>query len=441
MFAAAACCLTAIIFGIVPAIQSSAISPQGALQEGGRTDTQGRTRNRLQGCFVVAEFALAFVLLTGAGLLLRSFFNLLLTNPGFRPEHVLTMEVPLPDEAYPKAAAIRGFYQELAQRASNLPAVRSVGLTTDLPLRDETLAGMKVEGRVGYTPLTRVTWVLGNYFETMGIPLLRGRYFIPQDRVGSQPVVIISEDAAKKYWPASDAIGKRLYIDGTPGMATTIGIVGNVSGSRLVTVPTPQVYVPYLQVPSGLLEDKQTSGQSRSLTLAVRTSTDPQAMASALVAQVHSLDSQLAVGKIRTMAQVVSSSVASPKFDTFLLGLFACLALFLAAIGVYGVLAYTTVQRTHEIGIRMALGAEPTQIMRLILAHGLKLALIGVVIGVAAALGVTRLISSMIFGVTPYDRVTFVVVAAVLVTVALLACYIPARRAMRVDPMVALRYE
>ena len=440
LFAAVVCCLTAIIFGTVPAIQSSGIPPQCALQEGGRSGTPGRTRNRLQACFVVAEFALAFVLLIGAGLLLRSFFNLLQTNPGFRPDHVLTVEVPLPDEAYSKAAAIRTFYQHLAERASNLPGVRSVGITTYLPLTDDNLTVMKVEGRPGYTPVIRDTWVLANYFEAMGIPLLNGRYFTPEDRAGSQPVVVISEGTAKKYWPAGDAIGKRLYIYGTPDMATVVGIVGNVSGSQFVTATTPEVYVPYLQIPNAMLEDKRDT-PARSLALAVRTSTDPQAMAAALVAQVHSLDSQLAVGKIRTMTQVVGSSVAGPEFNTFLFGLFAVLALFLAAIGIYGVLACTTVQRTHEIGIRMALGAQRPEVFRLILGRGARLAVLGLGIGVLSAVGLTRLMASLLFGVGAMDPLTFVVVATVLVGVAMLACYIPARRAMKVDPMVALRYE
>ncbi|HEX5423483.1 MAG TPA: ABC transporter permease [Candidatus Acidoferrales bacterium] len=440
LFAAAACCLTAIIFGIVPAIQSSAISPQFALQEGGRSGTPGRTRNRLQACFVVAEFALAFVLLIGAGLLLRSFFNRLMTNQGFRPDHVLTMEVPLPALAYPKATAIRGFYEQLAQRASNLPGVRSLGITTVLPLTNDNLTVMKVEGRPGYTPVIRDTWVLGNYFEAMGIPLLNGRYFTPQDRAGSQPVVVISEGTAKKYWPAGDAIGKRLYIYGTPDTATVVGIVGSVSGSQFVTATTPEVYVPYLQVPNVMLEDKRDAS-ARSLALAVRTSTDPQAVALALVAQIHSLDSQLAVGKIRTMGQLVGSSVAGPRFNAFLFGLFACVALFLAALGIYGVLAYATVQRTHEIGIRMALGAQGTEVLRLVLGQGARLALFGLAIGLLIAVGLTRLMASLLFGVGSMDPLTFAVVAIVLVGIGMLACYIPARRATRVDPVSAMRCE
>jgi putative ABC transport system permease protein len=299
---------------------------------------------------------------------------------------------------------------------------------------------MQIQGRSGFIPSTVVTWTLGNYFSTMGIPLIKGRFIAPEDRAGSQAVVVISEGTAKKFWPGGNAIGQRVEVGGTPGMATIVGIVGDVNDGPLGTVPLPHVYVPYLQVPDGLLVDKMINF-GRLMTLAVRTSTDPSAMTSALVAQVHSFDSQLAVANIRTMTQEVNSSVAGPKFDTFLLGLFAFLALFLAAIGIYGVLAYTTAQRTHEIGIRMALGAQRTDVMRVVLGQGARLAVFGVALGVLAAFGLTRLMASLLFGVSAIDPLTFVVVAIVLVGIGTLACYIPARRAVRVDPMVALRYE
>ncbi|MGH9728061.1 MAG: ADOP family duplicated permease [Candidatus Acidiferrales bacterium] len=440
VFAAVVCCLTTIIFGIAPALQSSAISLQGSLQEAGRSGTAGHARHRLQGAFVIAEFALAFVLLIGAGLLIRSFAKLLQTSPGFQPDNILTMSVPLPQQAYPKATEIRDFYQQLAQRASDLPGVRSVVITSDLPLKSGMTVVMQIQGRPGFTPPIRVTWALGNYFTTMEIPLLKGHFFTPEDRAGSQPVVIISADTAAKFWPSGDAIGKRVEIAGTPGMATIVGVVGDVNDAPLGTTPLPHVYVPYLQVPDKLLEDKQIDF-ARLMTLAVRTSTDPTAMTSALVGQIHSLDSGLAVAEIRTMVQEVNSSVAGPKFNTFLLGLFGSLALFLAAIGIYGVLAYAMAQRIHEIGIRMALGAQRTDVMRLVLGQGAKLALIGVGVGALAALGLTRLLASLLYSVSPTDPITFVGVALVLLGVALLACYIPARRAMRVDPIVALRYE
>jgi predicted permease len=440
LFAAVVCCLTAVIFGVAPAFQSSTISLQASLQEAGRSGTPGHKRSRLQGTFVIAEFALAFVLLIAAGLLIRSFSNLLRSNPGFRPDHILTMSVPLPSETYSKAAEVRNFYEQLGQRVGNLPGVRSAAITTDLPLKGLMDSVMQIQGRPGFTPLTMVTWALGNYFAAMGIPLIQGRFFTPQDRAGSHPVVIISDVTAKKFWPGGDALGKRVGIAGTPGVATIIGIVGNVNNGPLGSVPSPHAYVPYLQLPDSVLMDKEFTA-ARSMTLVVRTSTDPSAITSAVVANVHSLDSQLAVANIRTMAEEVNSSVAGPKFDTFLLGFFAFLALFLAAIGIYGVLAYTTVQRTHEIGVRIALGAQREEVSRLILGQGARLALLGVGLGVVIAVGLTRLMASLLFGVSATDPLTFVVVATVLVGIGMLACYIPARRAMRVDPMVALRYE
>jgi putative ABC transport system permease protein len=440
LFTAGVCCLAAAIFGVAPALHSPANSLQASLQEAGRSGSPGRARSRLQGTFVIVEFALTFVLLVAAGLLIRSFSNLLRSNPGFRPDHILTMSVPLPAEAYSNAAEVRNFYQQLAQRVGNLPGVRSVAITTRLPLRGLEESVMRIQGRPGFTPAVMDDWTLGNYFTAMGIPLVQGRFFTPQDRAGSVPVVIISEETAKKFWPAGDALGQRVEIWGTPGMATIIGIVGNVNNGPLSSAPLLHAYVPYLQLPDSCLVDKEDN-VARLMTLVVRTSTDPSAMTSAVVAQVHSLDSQLAVANVRTMAEEVNSSVAGPKFDTFLLGLFAFLALFLAAIGIYGVLAYTTLQRTREIGVRVALGAQRGQVLRLILGQGARLALLGVGTGVLIAIGLTRLMASLLFGVSAMDPLTFVVVATVLVGIGMLACYLPARRAMRVDPMVALKYD
>jgi putative ABC transport system permease protein len=439
-FVAAVCCATAVIFGVAPAFQVSALSLHGSLQEGGRSGSPGRARHRLQGFFVTAEFALALLLLVGAGLLIRSFSKLLQTNPGFRPDHVLTMSVPLPDEAYPKAAQIRQFYQGIQQRIVNLPGVRSVGIVNDLPLNGVATVAMEIEGQQGSMPSVSLTWVLGNYFTTMGIPLLKGRLFTPEDRAGSQPVVIISEDAAKKFWPGQDAIGKRVETGGTPGMATIIGIVADVDDGPLGTTPLPHVYVPYLQLPDQVLEDR-TMDLARSMHVAVRTATNPDSITSAVTAQVHAVDPDIPVAHIATMDQELESSVAGPQFSTLLLGIFATMALFLAAIGIYGVLAYTITQQTHEIGIRMALGAQQRDVLRLILKQGTALALAGVGIGAVAAFLLTHLMASLLYGVSATDPVTFVGVAVLLVGVALLACYIPARRAMRTDPMVALRYE
>ena len=438
------CCVTAILFGVAPAFQISSTSLQGSLQEGGRSGTASRARHRLQGFFVTAEFALALVLLVGAGLLIRSFAKLLQTSPGFRPDHVLTMNIPLPYQGYSKAAQTRAFYQQVLERVGNLPGVKSAGISNDLPMSHVETDILQVEGRQGGTPAIRVTWALGNYLQTMGIPLLRGRGFTPEDRAGSQFVVLVSLEAAKLLWPGQDALGKRIrgggVGSGAPPWMTVVGIVGDVNDGPLNKKPKPHVYISYLQLSDALMQD-QVINEARSMNIAVRTANDPAAMTSAVTGEIHSLDANIPIAKVRTMDQDMRASVAAPKFNTFLLGIFAMVALFLAAIGIYGVLAYAVTQQTHEIGIRLALGAQQKDVLRLVLAQGAKLALVGVGIGIVAALFLTRLMATLLFGVSATDPLTFGAVALILFGVALLACYIPARRAMRTDPMVALRYE
>ena len=439
-FVAAVCCITTVVFGAAPAFQISGTSPQDALQEGGRSGSPGRARRRLQGIFVTAEFALALVLLVGAGLLVRSFGKLLQTDPGFRPSGVLTMSVPLPSSAYAKASQIRQFYQQALERISALPGVESDGASNDLPLNGTVTDAVEVEGNTGSTPATRVSWVLGDYFRTMGIPVLRGRAFTPEDRAGTQLVAVISGSAAKAMWPGRDPIGKRFRGAGQRNLLTVVGIVGDVSDSALDTKPLPHVYTPYLQVADAQMEDR-IMNVARSMNTAVRTAGNPVALTSAVTGQIHALDPDLAIAQIRTMDQDMEVSVARPKFNTFLLGIFSLAALFLAAIGIYGVLAYAIAQQTREIGIRVALGAQPRDVLRLVLRQGMRLALPGVAMGLLAAFGLTRLMSSLLYGISASDPFTFAAVGVILLAVALLACYIPARRAMRLDSMVALRYE
>jgi predicted permease len=437
-FVATVSCLTAVVFGIAPAFQVSSVHLQGSLQESGRSGTPSRARHRLQGIFVAAEFALAMILLIGAGLLIRSFSKLQETSPGFRPDHVLTMNVPLPFDGYSKAAQVRPFYQQSIERLASLPGVISAAASNDLPLESADNEVLQVEGRPSSTPGMTVTWALGDYFSTMGIPLIKGRFFTPEDRIGSQPVAVINEETAKLLWPGGDALGKRLGHPFPNMMRTVVGIVGDVNDGPLGSKPGPHFYLPYFQLPDDYIE---YGNLIIPLNLVVRTSTDPASLTSAVVAQIHSLDPGLAVAKIHTMDQEMTSSVAAPKFNTFVLGLFAFLALFLAAIGIYGVLAYAVAQQWHEIGIRMALGAQRRDVMRLILVRGARLALAGLAIGTLAAFGLTRLMASLLYGVSASDPLTFAAVAIVLLAVALAACYVPARRAMRVDPIVALRYE
>ena len=437
-FVVAVCCLTAAVFGLAPAFQVFSVRVQGSLQESGRSGTPSRARHRLQGFFVMAEFALAMILLIGAGLLLRSFSKLLRTTPGFRPDHLLTLRVPLSFEGYSKAAQVRQFYQQAIERIASLPGVKSVAASNDLPLESEDHEILQVEGRLSSAPGMTVTWTVGDYFSTMGIPLMEGRSFTPEDRIGSQPVAVINQETAKLLWPGENALGKRLGHPFPNMMRTVVGIVGDVNDGPLGSKPGPHFYLPYLQLPDDYIVYNKVIIP---INLVVRTSTEPASLTSAVVAQIHSLDPQLAVTNIRTMDQELASSVAAPKFNTFVLGLFALLALFLAAIGIYGVLAYVVAQQSHEIGIRMALGAPQRDVMRLILIQGARLALAGLVIGTLAALALTRMMSSLLYSISASDPLTFAAVATVLFGVALLACYIPARRAMRVDPLIALRYE
>ena len=443
-FALATSFLAALLFGVVPAFQLSAMVVQRPLQEGGRSGTPGRSRHRLQRFFATGEFALALILLVGAGLLIRSFGRLLATRPGFRPDHVLTLNIPLPRQAYPHAGQVQDFYKQLLDRVSNLPGVQAAGLSNDLPLLASEAVSITIEGRAkseDETPQAICqSWVLGSYFETMGIPLVRGRWFTPEDRLETQPVAIVSLSMARKFWPRQDVIGKRIRWGVVAPWETIVGIVGDVSQGPFNTPLAPHVYRPYIQLPGPFLEE-DPFGDWHAMNFAVRTHADPASLTSAVLAQVHSLDPDLAVAGIRTMTQVISSSEAGSKFNTILLGAFASLALLLAAIGVYGVLSYAVAQQGHEIGIRMALGAETRDVLAMVVGQGMKVAAMGVGIGTVGALGLTRLLSSLLYAVKATDPLTFIAASLLLIVVAALASYIPARRATRVDPMVALRYE
>ncbi len=437
-------CLAAILFGLAPAFQVSRASPQGSLREGGRSGTPGRGQHRLQGFFVTAEFALGLLLLVGAGLLIRSFGKLVESNPGFRPDHVLTLNLPLPSQAYPKGAQVRQFFEQLLMRVGNLPGVKAAALSSDLPLSGRGTVAITIEGETNAereTPKAVCqTWVVGRYFQTMGIPLLKGRPFGPEDRRDSQPVAIVSQTTARQFWPGQDPIGKRIRWGLYSPWQTIVGIVGDVNDAPLGQPVQAHLYRPYWQLPDSFFENGSL-GDVRALYLALRTQLDPASLTSVVVGQIHSLDSDLAATDIRTMNQVISSSVAGPKFNAFLLSVFAGVALFLAAIGIYGVLAYVVAQQTHEIGIRLALGAKPGDVLGSVLWRGMRLAGPGCVIGLLTALALTRLMASLLYGVSATDPITFATVVVVLLAVALLASYIPARRATKVDPMTALRCE
>jgi putative ABC transport system permease protein len=444
VFAAGVSILAAVLFGFAPALQASFRPTQAPLQGSGRSATAPRSEHRLQGIFVTVQFGLALVLLIAAGLLIRSFVKLLGTNPGFRPDHVLTLNIPLPREVYPQGEQVRNFYRQLLDRASRLRGVERVGLSNDLPLNAREMVSIAIEGQAtgkAQTPQAICqSWVMGSYFQTMGIPLLEGRWFGPEDRLESQPVAIVSLSMARKLWPGQAAVGKRVRWGVVAPWQTVVGVVGDVSAGPLSAVMAPHVYRPYSQLPAPFLAEDPFADW-HAMNLALRTRMDPASLTPAVVADVHMLDPDLAVASIQTMTEVISSSFAGPGFSMALLGTLAVLALVLSAIGVYGVLAHVVTRKAQEIGIRIALGAKPQDVLSLVLGRGARLIGIGVAFGLLAALGLTQLMKGLLYGVTALDPLTFVAVLFVLYSVGLLACYLPARRATKVDPMVALRYE
>jgi putative ABC transport system permease protein len=437
-FTAAVSLVTGLVFGLAPAAQASRLDLNEMLKEGGRDSSSGRGGDRLRGLLVVAEVAVSLVLLIGAGLLVNSFVRLRSLDPGFSPENLLTMSVMLPQQKYPDHARRVAFFSELTSRVEALPGVRAAAVTNWIPLtlQGDTF-GVSVEGRPDPGPDKRpdvVTRVVSqDYFDAMGIRLLRGRKFDERtDRADSRPVAVVSETMARRLWPGEDPIGKRVQ-PGEPdpnGWIEVVGVAGDVRQFDLAAEPRLQMYLPYAQfewfVPRQLV---------------VKTDGEPAGLAAAVRKTVWELDRDQPVSDVRTMEEVLSGSVARQRFSTLLLGVFAALALLLAAVGIYGVMSYAVAQRTREIGIRIALGAQAGSVLRLMVGQGLKLAAAGVALGLVGALLLTRLMSSLLFGVSATDPATLVCISVVLVGVALLASYIPARRAAKVDPLVALRYQ
>ena len=425
--------VTGTLFGLVPAFQLSKPNLNDLLKEGWRGS--GFHRSRLRHVLMVTEVALAIMLLVGAGLLIRSFINLMEVNPGYKPKSLLTMRISLPPLRYEQGSRRGAFYREVLQRVSSLPGVESAGAINHLPLSSFSFGGwLRVPGRpqvnTNDQPATPIGVVSPDYFRVMGISLRAGRAFTDRDNTESPRVVILSEALARQLFPNEDALGKQVWVPGrgkdTP---TVIGIAGDVRHEGLDQGVTPQVYVPYLQQPPG------------TMTMVIHTTTDPLGLAAAVRNQVREVDANLPVYEVQTMEQRLASSVSPRRFNLLLLGVFALLALALAALGVYGVIAYGATQRMHEIGIRMALGAQRTDVLKMLIRQGMSLVAIGVVLGLAGAWALTRVMVSLLFGVKPTDATTFASVSALLIVIALLACYIPARRATKVDPLVALRYE
>ncbi len=426
--------LTGLIFGLAPALQASKPDLNETLKDGGRGGSAGFRRQRLLSMFVVCEIALALILLIGSGLLIKSFLRLQHTKPGFSPDNLLSMDISLPDSKYPEMINQTTYFHQLLEKVRGLPGVESATLITPLPYSQMNLSlSFSVEGRPPASPgqRTSAAWrtVGTDYFQTMKIPLLRGRAFTEKDVTGAPNAMIINDTFAKRFFPDEDPIGQHMTIGYNDTKGEIVGIVGDVKFAGLDSEPSPEMYTPYAQTPW------------QSTSLIVRTTASPSDMAAAVRSQVQSLDKDMPVSSIKTMDQRLSESVARPRFNTLLLSLFAAVALILSAVGIYGVMSYSVSQRTHEIGIRMALGAQKGDVVKLVVRQGMVLAGIGLVIGVGGALLLSRLMASFLFGVSATDPLTFTGVSLVLALAAFLACYIPARRATKVDPMVALRYE
>jgi predicted permease len=436
--------LAGLAFGSVPALFALRTNVNDNLKEGGRGISVGRHHQRVRASFVVAQVALALMLLAGAGLLLRSFRRVLEVDPGFRAENVTTAAISLPASQYATAAQLRSFYTQLQSKLEQIPGAKAAALTTDLPLETHRESAFAVEG---YQPppggglnLTAFSLILGDYFKAMGIPLIRGRLFLPSDDFNKQKVVIISQSIAEKYFASRDPIGGHLKLGTASGGApwmTVVGVVGDVKPFGLDSDSLPHSYMPYQQ----LTDDTLNGSMAEAINLAVRTSGDPASAAASIRTAVWSLDRQVPVTDLRTMEQVISESNAPRRFNMVLVAFFAGAALLLAAIGLYGVMSYSVAQRTHEIGVRMTLGALPADILRMVLGSGVSLVLIGILIGLAGALATSRLLTSFLFDVRPSDPLTFAFVALLLASVALFASMAPALRATRVDPMIALRDE
>jgi putative ABC transport system permease protein len=422
--------VTGVLFGLAPALQASTPRLTPALQEGGRTDGESGSR-RLRALLVVGEVALALVLLAGAGLLLRSFVHLSSVDSGVDTRNLLTVDVRLPRSRYtpPRQAA---FFDELVTRLRALPGVRAAASIYPLPLSgaDEG-AALQIDGRAVKPDEHLVAgprWVSHGYFEAMGIPLVRGRVFRATDDADATRMVVINEAAAKAYWPDGDPIGQRVAAYGM-GWREIIGVIKDVHHTGLDVPARPEIYFPFPQFPSPMM------------TLVLRTDAEPRSLVGGVQAAVRSIDPDQPTTNVRTMDELLSRSVAPRRFPLLLLATFAGLALVLAAVGIYGVMSCLVSQRRHEIGIRMALGAEARDVRRLVVGQGMRLVVVGLVLGALGALALTRVLRGLLFAVSATDPATFVAVAALLVLVALAACWIPARRATRIDPLAALRYD
>jgi putative ABC transport system permease protein len=440
-FTAAVALLTGLLFGIVPALRTAKLDLREALNDGSRGSTAGPGQHRLRGALVAMEIALALLLLVGSGLLLRSFSRLQEVPPGFQPDHLFVADVPLSLTAYAKPEDRYQFFDRLVERARTLPGVRSAAAASFLPVSGGgSIIHFNITGHPPKSPKEFIAagyrTITPNYLETLGVPLLQGRLFTPADNDHSPAVVVINKTMVTTFFPNENPIGKRLQLGATaeqdvPTMEI-VGVVGDVLPGLGID-PQSEMYLPYRQADLVLPVFQ--------LSVVMRTAGDPALQTAALRSAIAEIDPNQPLVKVRTMEQNMATTVAQPRFRAWLIGIFAMLALVLSGVGVYGVMSYTVTQRTSEIGVRVTMGAQPGDVFRIIVGEALRLALVGVGIGLVAALALTRLLRSFLFGISAYDPLTFIGVSVLLTTVAIAASYFPARRATQVDPLVALRYE
>jgi predicted permease len=446
--------LTGLFFGLAPAWHVARTDLRETLNEAGRGTSAAGGTLHLRSWLVVSELALAVLLLVGAGLLIRSFSRLLDVSPGFQTQHLLTMELSLPEKSYPDGAPVQKFYTQLMASVKTVPGIQTAGAVSQMPLADSYSSGSVFFEDTSIPDIPKLPELdnlpymeidqraaTREYFQAMEIPLVRGRLLTDADDASAALVAVVDTNFARRFWPHREAIGQRVAIDTIPNVKpaaprwrTIVGVIGHVKHYSLDVEGREQIYFPHRQPLYGVFAP-------RDMTIAVRTSLDPASVTSAIREQVFAIDKGLPLYNIATMDQLVSNSVAQPRLNLSLLVAFATLALALAAVGVYGVMAYAVTQRTQEFGIRMALGASPADVLKQVFLEGGRLAALGLGLGLIAALALTRLMASMLYGVKPSDPLSLGVAAALLAIVAFAACYIPARRATRVDPLVALRYE
>jgi predicted permease len=427
-----------VLFGLAPGLAAAAGPLNAALRQDARSGSSRGLRRALRG-FAVAQFAGALVLLTGAGLLLRSFSALLRVDPGFQPRHALALSAYLPAPGYPTHADIVAFDERLLERLAGLPGVDTLGASSDLPFAPTERRAIRTEGGSPDSttpPVATQSWVMGDYFHAAGIPLRSGRRFDPRDREGSPPVVIVSESLARRFWPGQEPLGKRMRWGEKSRWLTVVGVVGDVKEGRLTEAADPHTYTPLAQE-----RPEEIEGFLRNLNVVLRVRSEPGPVVAAVRREVAALDPRLAVANLRLLTQDVGEAVAPQRFQLTVVGAFALLGLLLAAVGIYGILSHFVGQQTREIGVRMALGARAADVMRGVAGEGIRLAALGALLGLALSLAAARLLRGMLFGVGAYDPPAFVAAPLVLGLVALVACGIPAWRAIRVDPVVALRQE